>query len=256
MDANRRIRERQGQLPGETFPELLDRYGVDVFFGIGTPVMRDTARPVSYSTTLLERTPGWILVFRDYRSAVYLRANARNRENLERVAAWYAKQGVPFDPEEGLDLHTVIQRSLGWAVRDGVVGYDLAALIEASNSFDAARREVAHAQLARRYAVLGLYEDAIRSDRRLLHSQPDDPGARRRIVWSLLHLGRVQEANDAAKDLGDDPLSGLLRRAAEEARTMDDDALRAMVAKIPILDERELASIALGTLAPEVRRDR
>ncbi len=257
MDANRAIRERRGQLPGESFLELLDRYRVDVFFGVGSPVLRDTARPVSYSTTLLERSEGWILVFRDYRSAVYLRTNARNRENLDRVAAFYTRNGVPFDREQGLDLRRTIQTALPWAVKNGVVGFDLAALLEASTGFEPVGRDTAWEQLARRYAALGLYEDAIRADRRLLRSRPDDVGAHRRIVWCLLHLGRLQEANEAAEDLAADPFSSLLRRAAEAAAASDDDeSVLALVARLPILSERELANIAIRTVSPEVRRSR
>ena len=93
IEAQRAIRERRGARPGESFEALLDRFGVDLFVGIRLPIAGDPNRPWYYTTAHLEQTPGWLCVFRNLDSAVYLRTNERNRANLERVAAWYAAQG-------------------------------------------------------------------------------------------------------------------------------------------------------------------
>ena len=78
MDANRSLRERRGARPGETFPELLDRMQIDLFVGTRLPEWGRGRRPWFYTTAHLEGVPGWIPVFRNADSAVYLRADARN----------------------------------------------------------------------------------------------------------------------------------------------------------------------------------
>ena len=62
--------------------------------------MRPFAKPESGSSRLL--------VSRGPRHAIYLRRNERNAENLERVIAYYEREGVPFDRNRGLDVKAVI----------------------------------------------------------------------------------------------------------------------------------------------------
>src|SRR5262245_32170884 len=75
------IEDRAGGIPGETYLDTLERRGVDVFLGVGEPPAAPVGerRPERYTTAHLEGAPGWIPVFRSIRSAVYLRANPRNR---------------------------------------------------------------------------------------------------------------------------------------------------------------------------------
>ncbi|MGH7338496.1 MAG: hypothetical protein ACREI7_13020, partial [Myxococcota bacterium] len=108
--AMRAIGERRGVLPGESFPALLDRLGIDLFLGIRPPEVGPPIRPWASTTAHLEHTPGWIPVFRNVSSAIYLRSNERNRANLARVARYYEQQGLPFDPRRGFDLALAIPR--------------------------------------------------------------------------------------------------------------------------------------------------
>ena len=80
-----------------------------MFVGIGLPQPPRSSRPWIYSSGHLERAPGWIAVFREPQSAVYLRANARNRANLARVEDYYARAEVPFDAAIGFDAAAVIR---------------------------------------------------------------------------------------------------------------------------------------------------
>lgn len=238
------ILRRRGAREGEGFEALLDRLGIDVFFGTGLPQLSLPGRP-SYSTGgYLERAPGWILVFRNVRSAVWLRDDPRNQANLERVADYYARQGVPFDAGVGLDLSRVILEAPEWAVSHAVVPRDFAGLAKAAHSFDPAVRRSAEERLADAYAVLGLYERAIVLDRRLLLSKPPSLTAARRLVWSLLRLGRYAEAARAADQPGGlaeagDPLSRLIATTARDASRLaaagrtEEAATR--VAELPLL---------------------
>jgi len=140
MDANRPIRERRGSEAGEDFLELLDRQRVDLFLGIRLPQVRNPNRPWFYTTGHLERVPGWIPVFRNLRSAVYLRANARNHANLERLADYYAREEVPFDPRLGFDPARVIREAPTWAVEHGLVPIRFEQLATASHRMDPSRR--------------------------------------------------------------------------------------------------------------------
>ena len=57
----------------ETFLDVLDRRRVDVFFGVGVPTGRRNTETTLYTTASLERSPGWRLVSRSMRHAIYLR---------------------------------------------------------------------------------------------------------------------------------------------------------------------------------------
>jgi hypothetical protein len=88
------VNARRGTLLGETFLDVLDRREVDVFFGVEFGGGLGGGRTPS-TATHLAGVPGWRQVARGPRYAIYLRANPRNAENLERVAAYYARKGAP-----------------------------------------------------------------------------------------------------------------------------------------------------------------
>jgi tetratricopeptide (TPR) repeat protein len=258
MNANRAIRERRGSAPGENFPQLLDRLRVDLFLGIRLPQIPNSNRPWFYTTGHLERTPGWIPAFRNLRSAVYLRVNPRNRANLERVVDYYARQQVPFDPRRGFDPERVIREARSWAVEHGLVPSHFEALATASHTLDFARRRPARDRLASLYAALGLYEQAIRLDRRALRSDPGDIATRRRLVWSLLRLGRAAEALEAAEELAQaaprDWLSREIAAAARRYAALDDAGeAAALVARLPLFTPGQAALILSGVVPPERR---
>ncbi len=107
IEANLPLRKRRGEREGERFVELLDRHGIDLFMGIRLPRFSSADRPWFHTTAHLERTEGWVPIFRNLNGAVYLRRNERNRANLERVEAYYAALGVPFDADVGFDVGRV-----------------------------------------------------------------------------------------------------------------------------------------------------
>jgi hypothetical protein len=258
MNANRPIRDRRGSAPGENFPELLDRLRVDLFLGIRLPQVPNPNRPWFYTTGHLERTPGWITVFRNLRSAVYLRANERNRANLERIADYYAREEVPFDPQEGFDPERVIRETRSWAVEHGLVPIRFAEIAAASHGLDPIRSKLAQGHLASLYAALGLYEQAVRLDRRMLRSDPGAVAPRRRLVWSLLRLGRGAQALEAAEGMAEaTPMDWLSREIASAARryaTLDDmGEAAALVASLPLFTQPQAGQLLSGIVPPERR---
>lgn len=246
IEANLPIRERRGALPGESFLALLERMRIDVFVGTRLPQVGPAHRPWFYTTAQLERAPGWLCVFRNVDSAVYLRLDARNRPNFERVAAWYARERVPFDLERGFEPERVIRGNRLFAVTHGLVPLDFVELTAAARSADPELRRAAAARLASLYASLGLYERAIRLDRTSLAARPADVPPHRRVVWSLLRLGRFEEAREEAEALlaqalPEDRLSLGIAETARDAAAGGDSELRASrIATLPVLTRAEV----------------
>lgn len=252
------ILERRGSEPGERFVELLDHYGIDVFFGTGLPSLSPPPRRAISTTTHLERTPGWIPLFRNLRSAVYLRDDERNRSNLQRVADYYAREGVPFDPARGFEPGRVIRESPRWAIEHGLVPVDLGNLEGAARALDPGLRRPAQERLASIHAVLGLYGRAAAIDRSRLRADPGSVTARRRLVWSLLRQGRGADAREAAEQLEavaspDDGLSQLLVQAARRHAALSGDEAAALVALLPVFSQPQLPGILAGFREPEAR---
>ena len=222
MDARHAIVTRQAPEPGESFTEMLDRYRIDAFFGTGLPRVSRPTRPSISTTTHLERSADWIQVFRNVRSAIYLRDNPRNRMNLQRLTEFYQREQVPFDPQRGFDPARVLREAPLWAFEHGLIPAGFEQLEKASLSRDPTRRVNARHRLAALYATLGLYESAVEIDRRLLLADPRSRLAARRLVWSLLHLRRPAEAQVAAMQLvamgeSDDGISEWLIEATGQA---------------------------------------
>jgi tetratricopeptide (TPR) repeat protein len=200
-------------------------------------------------------------VFRNLSSAVYLRANERNRANLERLSDYYAREEVPFGPQQGFDPERVIRQARPWAVEHGLVPSHFEALTAASHDLNSARRRRAQGLLASHYAALGLYEQAIRLDRLLLRTEPGRVRARRRLVWSLLRLGRAAEALEAAEGLAEaaptDWLSREIAAAAARCATLDDAGeAAALVARLPVFTQPQAAQLLNGVVPPEPRTAR
>ena len=248
---------RQGERPGESFVALLDRYRIDVFLGVRLPVVPRANRPWIYTTAHLERCDGWLLAFRAPASAVYVRAVERNRANIERLAAWYAREGVPFDPERGFDVAAVIRQAPDWAVAHGVIPRDHAALLAESESPDPLRRREALERLATLDVSLGLYEQALAIDARLLRADPRADAPRRRLVWSLLRLGRLDDARREARALALGaalPLSRSIAAAAQAAaRVRDPDVLVAGLARLPVFTTAEARELLEALVDPPTR---
>jgi hypothetical protein len=249
------LRDRRG-LGDERFVEVLDRYEVDVFLGVGLPQPARPNRPRIYSSGHLERTSGWIPVFRELRSAAYLRVDERNRENLARIADYYRREGVPFDPEHGFDPAAVLREAPAWAAAHGLVPGDLASIEADASGDDPRRKRWALDRLAALWVALGRYEDAIALDRRLLRANPGAPAPARRLLWSLLRVGRYQEAGELAQTLAPSHTSGLLAAIATvalRAQTADADEMAELLARLPVFTRSEAAGFVAGTTPPPAR---
>ena len=112
-----------------------------------------------------------MLAFRSLRSAVYIRSGEPGRANAERVAAYYAEVGVPFDLDRGLNLGQTIERNPGWAIEHGLIPENFWALRDRAIR----RAELpAAGRLADLYAVLGLYRESLQVGAAVLGRLPKD----------------------------------------------------------------------------------
>jgi hypothetical protein len=255
------IQHRVAERPDETYTAMLDRLGIDVFVGIRLPRATDTERPWTYTTTHLEGEPGWIALFRNMTTAVYLRDSARNADNLARVAHYYESVRVPFDPHEGFDPELVVRSNRSWAIDHGMLPVLFDSIASAAYGVDPDRKRNARDHLASIYATLGLYELAVELDRHALSERPDDGAVRRRLVWCLLRLRRASEAVELAEPLGLEAPEGSLAHdvalsagAALDAKS--DDELAALLAATPLFTRAEAARLAVGVRVPVARTSR
>ena len=228
-----RIMTRQRGMDESDPAALLDRYEIDFFVGVGLPIQPAPGRPWRYSTSHLERSPDWILVYRGLRSAVYMRRDPRNAPNLSRIARAYAAARVPFDPVTGFDVARVLDDAIGWAVEHGVAPIDYPDLLAATKRPAAGLRHRARDRLAWTHAVLGLYGSSLEIDAADQRERPglSPDGAReRRRVWNWLRLDRGDRALEEvgrwiARD-GEDPLVRQLQEAATHYLQTEDPSER------------------------------
>jgi hypothetical protein len=257
LDDYFRIAHQLEVRPGESALQALDRRGVDLYFGVGLPV----EGAAMYTTARLDRTPGWIPVSRSVDHSIFLRANDSNRENLDRVAAYYRKLGVPFDRERGFDPVLAARKRPEWAVEYGVVPPDYSQLVAARHSEDPAERAAALDRLGLLLYLLGAYEAQIALDLESTGLRPDAIEPRRRLVLSLLRLGRDGEAalhvDAIARATGGGPPTGQLLRLLKQVEQARIDPANgppeAAINAVPAVDARVLERFfAAG--APRVPR--
>jgi hypothetical protein len=258
MEANLAIATRQRVRDDEDFAALLDRMGFDLFLGTGLPIESIPGKRNPSTVRLLETESGWIQVYRNLRSAIYLRRDARNAENLTRVRDYYAAAGVPFDPRTGFDPERAIAAAAGWAVEQGIVPRDFPRLLESVRGASARRLATPEMhRLATLYATLGLYERALEVDRRILRANRADAEAARRMLWCLLHLRRVVEALEIARDLESGPLAGVASAGwiatLERIREAAPDERARLLAFIPLFRSDRASSIRSGMVLPRAR---
>ncbi len=253
MAANRPILEARGERPGESLSDLLDRHGIDLFLGARLPTAESSGRPLYYTTAHLERTPGWIPIFRNLSGAIYLRNNPRNQENLQRIARYYRRQAVPFNSERGFEVDRVIASRPDWAIRQGVVPTFFTNLMALARPGGSEEERQAARFAASLYAILGLYERSIGIDQQLLEAEPDNLVTLRRLVWSLLRTGQYPEAAALAGALAEspDPVSRTVARAAEAAA--QDDLAEGQTRLLPLLTEAEGWQLSQGIVLPAAR---
>lgn len=206
----------RGAQPGESFLDVLERRRVDLFFGVGTPPGDVGSR---YTAAHLERAPGWLLVSRARRHAIYLRSDARNRANLRRIEAYYEREGVPFDARRGFEVGAVVRERPEWAVAHGILPLDYASLLAARAGSEPGARAAALEQLGLAYALAGAYELQLAVDREAIALDPRSQSPRRRLAYGLLRLGRDGEAIEATRQLAAlDPANPALQEHLEAVR--------------------------------------
>ncbi|MEM7253300.1 MAG: hypothetical protein AAF493_17935 [Pseudomonadota bacterium] len=172
--------------PNKDFIDILRDHEVNLFFGVGYPgwfLEMDTVRH-------LENAPGWLLISRSYRHAIYLRAD--DIENANRVVAHYQELGVPFDKKAGLDIDRVVDEQPAWAARTTLLPRDYA---DRRAQAKAGSSEAMH-DLAVIYSLIGAYRHAIETDRRLLAKNGQNTEASVRLLHNLLRVDRLREARD------------------------------------------------------------
>jgi hypothetical protein len=261
-----RVNRQRGRGPGQSFLDLLDEYRVDIFLGSGLPAARNLFTRAAYTTAHLEGAPGWILVYRTVEHAIHLRTNERNRENLERIAAYYVREGLPFDREHGLDPDEVIEARPDWAVAHRMLPANHERLLRESRQADLKRRYLALNRLGYAYAALGAYRSQVAVDREAAALRPRAKPPRRRLVYGLLHLGRQDEALAEARVLRDlgprDPRSRIFLRTARSEKMAgpgySPDGNRA-IGELPLLapgELRKMFSRSYGSLQPSADSER
>jgi len=261
MSASQVIRYLGRDEQGRTAPELLDLYGIDVFFGTGFPIQPPVGRPPPDTTRLMESIPGWILIFRNMQTAIYVRDSEAGRRNLDRAAAYYAAQSVPFDPTTGFDPRTVLGLAPAWAVAHGMAPSDYRRLKRDLDSADPARRRSAREGMASVYALLGLYDEAIALDQRIVAGSRRAIEASRRLVWSLMHAGRIDDLAAAADRLDEiaDPrdfISSRIVNAARASATASNEERAAILADLPLFSRPQGQRVAAGFVAADPRPSR
>jgi len=207
------VEAMRGARPGEDFVAVLDRRGVDVFFGTGVPGRRP-AHPST--TTHLEGVDGWIPLWRSWHDGIYLRRDRRNRENLERARRWYARQGIPFEADRGFEPDRVLPAHPAWAEERGLVPSGHARVAELREDADARLRLRALARLGRDYALAGAYRAALEVTGEALALRPDAGRPRLQRIYALLRLDRTDEARAEALALAERHGSAPAARKAVE----------------------------------------
>ena len=191
------VTEMLGRKPGETFLDVLDRRDVDIFFGIGFPGWWHTV----FTTTHLDGVPGWLLISRSFRHGIYLRDSVANRKNLDRVAAYYAAEGVPFDRERGLDPSAVIRARPDWAMERAMLSGDYDQLLTQAESKNLDTRLRARNALGLEYMLTGAISEQIALDRKTAKEFPLDRRSRQRLVYGLLRVDAAEEAQAMVEEL-------------------------------------------------------
>jgi hypothetical protein len=257
VEDSRQITAHRPTRAGESLTAALDRYGVDLFLGVGLPDTPRVRRPWHYSTSHLEGDAAWIQIYRNVYSAVYLRRNERNRENLARVVGYYRRNGVPFDTARGFEPERVIRGAPDWALAQGVVPSGFRRLVAASRDDDPRRKRRARALLTSTFLALGLYDRALEFDGKQANVDTDLRALRRR-VWGLLRMNQWEEAATLARRLEavakeTDRLSLGIVDTALAAGDYPDEENLARIARLPLFEPGEAAALIARIAIPEVR---
>ena len=185
----------------QRFMRILDARQVDVFVGTH---FRGNRYEEGTWTDQLRRLVDWVPIFASQECSVYLRALPRNADDLARVAAYYAKLGIPFSEQRGPDLGAALVRQRAWADEHRITPPGFDALRARQRGGTEAERLAATDALARGLWRIGAFREQVPLDRVLVIDDPSALEPRRRLADGLLQLGLADEALPFAK--------GLLRR--------------------------------------------
>jgi hypothetical protein len=193
------VLQMKGARRGESHVDVLDRTGVTVFFGVGFPRWWYGVN----TTNHLAKVPGWILVSRSYRHAIYLRIDSDSASSpaIDRIVAHYAASGITFEREAGLDVERIIREQVPWAIEKALLPMNYPELVSAASASSHPNYLWARARLALVYALNGAYGLQVDLDQDTL-AHPDAPlVTRQRLVLGLLRLGRPEQARGEADRL-------------------------------------------------------
>jgi hypothetical protein len=246
------INRRRGVDRRTSFLELLDRSQLDLFLGTGMP------GGTRYTASHLERVPGWIPIFRNARSALYLRAHSRQATNLRRVADYYAREGIPFDPSRGFDSGRVVREHTSWAIQHHMIPENFAALEwESAESDDSRAHLQASIETASFFELLGLYDEALEREARIQSLDPAAIGPRRRTVWCLLRAGRYDEARAQAERLARyaqrDPIAQAAVALARSLPALPNDVAESRIRRLPLVTASQAQALEDMLEAPRAR---
>ena len=188
--------EMKGGLPGESYVDVLDRTGVDIFFGVGFP---DWWYGIN-TTAHLEGIPGWVLVSRSYRHGLYVRSSG-NQIQLEKIDNLYERVGIPFSMTTGLDVDEAIRAHPAWAIEQTLLRTNYAELLERARGHGEDGL-AARGQLGVVYGLSGAYSVQVAFEQETVRRYPGDVPASRRLIYALLKLDRPGEASREARRLG------------------------------------------------------
>ena len=157
----------------------------------------------------------------------------------------------------------VIRTAPDWTFEHGVVPIDFEALVaHVGSQRKQLQVDLQTHRLAIFYATLGVYERALAIDRFIQKVDPRDSISAWRVIWSLVQLGRLDEAMAAARKFeaqsqvartsGASPWSAMLERL----RSADPSARATLVAHLPVLRPAQIDWLRSGVAVSPARLSR
>ena len=176
---------------GRHYLDILRDRDVDLFFGVGGPGYGYMADDTLHH---LEAVPWYTLIFRSAGHGLWLRKDAKNQTNLERVSAFYRQKGISFSPETGLDVGSLIRNHLDYAIAIALVPAEYPSKLQESQSDSLDKRLNALAWLGDRHRIAGDYEGALAAYGQIMKVNPRITYILEQSIRCLVALGRFEIA--------------------------------------------------------------
>jgi len=205
---------------GRHYLDILHDRNVNIFFGVGGPGYGYMADDTLYH---LEAVPWWTLVFRSAGHGIWLRNNAKNQNNFERIQDFYESKGCRFSLDTGVDVGQVIREHIDYAIEIRLVPPEYPNKLEQSRSGPLDTRLNALAWLGDRHRIAGDYEGALAAYSQILKVNSRVAYVLEQSIRCFVALGRfdvAQEIFQQAQTVGMPPstleaLEGLIAGQAE-----------------------------------------